>query len=125
MADQEHQTFLFADLCGYSAITERVGDEAAAELAIRFGSAVAALAAEHGAELVKRAGHGVMVRGACARQMLPLGLRVQSELSGRRGFPHIHAGMNTGVAVELGGDWWGATVNVASARQRRRPPGSS
>jgi adenylate cyclase len=114
MAEQALQSFLFADLCGYSAITERVGDEAAAELAIEFASSVAALAAEHDAELIKRVGDAVMVRGSCARKTVELGLRIHSELTRKQGFPRVHAGVHTGVAVERGGDWWGTTVNLAS-----------
>jgi adenylate cyclase len=114
MADETHHSFLFADICGYSTLTERVGDDAAAELAIRFASRVAAMAAEHGAELVKRVGDAVMVRGEDAAETVRLGLRIHAELSADPSFPCIHAGVHTGPAVPRGGDWWGATVNVAS-----------
>jgi adenylate cyclase len=55
-----------------------------------------------------------MVRGACARKTVELGLRIHSELTGKHGFPRVHAGIHTGIAVERGGDWWGTTVNLAS-----------
>jgi class 3 adenylate cyclase len=114
MADETLHSFLFADICGYSTLTERDGDEAAAELAIRFASRVAAMAAEHGAELVKRVGDAVMVRGEDAAETVRLGLRLHAELSADPSFPCIHAGVHTGPAVPRSGDWWGATVNVAS-----------
>ena len=37
-AANEH-TFLFADLVGYTAFTERVGDDAAADVAVAFQAA--------------------------------------------------------------------------------------
>jgi adenylate cyclase len=113
MADETLHSFLFADICGYSRLTERDGDEAAAELAIRFASKAASLAAEHGADLVKRVGDAVMVRGADAAETVRLGLRLHAELN-EADFPAIHAGVHTGPAVPRGGDWWGAAVNIAA-----------
>jgi adenylate cyclase len=114
MADETLHSFLFADICGYSSLTERDGDEAAAELAIRFACRVASMAAEHRAELVKQVGDAVMVRGEDAAETIMLGLRLHAELSVDPSFPCIHAGVHTGPAVPRSGDWWGATVNVAS-----------
>jgi adenylate cyclase len=114
MADETLHSFLFADICGYSSLTERDGDEAAAELAIRFASRVASMAAEHGAELIKQVGDAVMVRGQDAAETVRLGLRLHAELSADPSFPCIHAGVHTGPAVPRSGDWWGATVNIAS-----------
>jgi adenylate cyclase len=114
MAAQKLQSFLFADLSGYSSFTEREGDDAAADVAIRFAAEVARLAAERGIELVKCVGDAVMVRGEDAAAVVGLGLSLQRGLGGKRPFPEIHAGVHTGFAVERGGDWWGATVNIAS-----------
>jgi adenylate cyclase len=114
MAAQKLQSFLFADLSGYSSFTEREGDDAAADVAIRFAAEVARLAGERGIELVKCVGDAVMVRGEDAAAVVRLGLSLQRELGGKRRFPEIHAGVHTGFAVERGGDWWGATVNIAS-----------
>jgi adenylate cyclase len=114
MAVQNLQSFLFADLSGYSSFTEREGDEAAADIAIRFAAEVARLAAQSGAELVKCVGDEVMVRSEDAAAVVRLALRLQAVLGGREAFPKIHAGVHTGVAVARGGDWWGATVNIAS-----------
>jgi class 3 adenylate cyclase len=104
------QTFLFADISGYSRLTELGGDEAAAELAIRFAAEAERIAREHGAEVVKRVGDAVMLRCSCAAELIRLGLRLQDEL----GNLPIHAGIHTGSAIERSGDWWGATVNLAA-----------
>ncbi|MEA2473898.1 MAG: adenylate cyclase [Thermoleophilaceae bacterium] len=107
-------TFLFADLVGFTAFTESFGDEAAADVAVRFTEAAARLAQDHGACLVKCLGDGVMLRGGDAGPTVQLGLRMQSELAGVDGLPPIHAGAHTGCAVERGGDWYGAAVNLAA-----------
>jgi adenylate cyclase len=110
MAEQL-QTFLFADISGYSRLTEIGGDEVAAELALRFASEASAIAADHGTEFVKRVGDAVMFRGHIAAEVVRLGLRLNGDLGG---LPPIHAGIHTGVAVQRDGDWWGSTVNIAA-----------
>jgi adenylate cyclase len=114
MAEQTLQSFLFADLSGYSSLTEREGDDVAADVAIRFAARVSRLAGGQDIELVKRVGDAVMLRGEDAGAVVRLGLSLQSEIAGKSDLPEIHAGVHTGVAVERGGDWWGATVNIAS-----------
>jgi adenylate cyclase len=107
-------TFLFADLVGFTAFTERHGDDAAADVAIRFAEAAGELAHDHGVRLVKCLGDGVMLRGDDAARVVRLGLLLQSELAGLDGLPPIHAGAHTGCAVERRGDWFGAAVNLAA-----------
>jgi adenylate cyclase len=114
MAEQTCQSFLFADLSGYSSLTEREGDAVAAEVAIRFAAEASRLAEERGIELVKRVGDAVMMRGPDAAAVVRLGLSLQSEIAGKAGIPDVHAGVHTGCAIKRGGDWWGATVNIAS-----------
>src|ERR671925_356787 len=106
-------TFLFADISGYSALTELEGDEAAAEVAISFAAEVSRLAVEHQAEVVRRIGDAVMVHSLNTAETLELGLRLQT-VSRRLGLPPVHAGIHSGPAFEREGDWWGATVNVAA-----------
>jgi len=113
MADQLH-TFLFADISGYSTLTELEGDEAAAEMALRFASDVSRMAAELGAELVKTSGDGVMVHCSDAASAIELGMRLHTDAGEHGPLPLVHAGVHSGPAIARGGDWWGATVNVAS-----------
>lgn len=121
MAEQHHtpdaapsQTFLFADLVGFTALTEVHGDEVAADVALRFAQAVEAVAAEHGAEVVKLIGDCVMLRTARAADAIRLGMRLVGELPQRHGLPPVRAGAHTGPAVARGTDWFGATVNLAA-----------
>jgi adenylate cyclase len=114
MATEELHTFLFADISGYSRLTEQSGDEAAAEIAISFARQVAQMAADHGTELVKCVGDAVMVHATCATRALELGLQLQRTLASSPALPQVHVGIHTGPAVKRAGDWWGATVNIAS-----------
>jgi class 3 adenylate cyclase len=104
-------TFLFADLVGFSALTELHGDDVAAEVAVRFGAEASRLAVEHGGAVVKTLGDAVMIRVRSAAEGVRLGMRLHDELEG---LPPVHAGAHTGRAVERGGDWYGAAVNLAA-----------
>jgi class 3 adenylate cyclase/YHS domain-containing protein len=107
-------TFLFADLAGYTALTEAHGDDEAADLAGAFCDAVRNLLPEYDAEDIKVIGDEVMVRGRNAAKAVRLALRIAHEVGARHGFPAVRIGMHTGPAVERRGDWFGATVNVAA-----------
>jgi class 3 adenylate cyclase len=107
-------TFLFADLAGFTALTEAHGDERAADLVSDFCSRVRALLPEHGAEEVKAIGDALMLRTGDATSAVQLARRLVDEVGGRHGFPAVRVGVHTGPAVERERDWFGATVNVAS-----------
>jgi class 3 adenylate cyclase len=55
-----HLTFPFADLVGYTPLTEAAMGDAAADLAREFRRTMCALSADHGARQVKSMGDGVM-----------------------------------------------------------------
>jgi adenylate cyclase len=90
-----HHTFLFADLAGFTAMTEAHGDEMAADAASDFGDAVM-----------------VRVTEACAA--VDLAVRLMRELGAQHGALAVRVGVHTGPAVHRDGDWFGATVNLAA-----------
>ena len=108
------QTFLFADLSGFTALTEAHGDYQAAELVAQFDEAVRDLLPIHGGEEIKTIGDAIMVRVPEAEAAVRLGLDIVHALYRRPGFPVVHVGMHTGPAVQQGSDWFGASVNVAA-----------
>jgi class 3 adenylate cyclase len=61
-SDLTAQTFLFADLSGFTALTEAHGDEQAADLVGGFCVAVRQLLAAHQAQEVKTIGDALMLR---------------------------------------------------------------
>jgi adenylate cyclase len=107
-------TFLFADLVGYTSFTERVGDDAAADVAVSFQARAERLAASYGCHVVKRLGDAVMIHGDDATPVVALALRLRRELAADGECPPLRMGVHSGPAVQRQGDWYGATVNIAA-----------
>jgi class 3 adenylate cyclase/YHS domain-containing protein len=107
-------TFLFADLAGFTALTEAHGDEQAADIAHEFSRATAELLPLHSAEQIKTIGDALMLRVDAPADAVRLGLALTHDLLAEFGYPTIRAGMHSGPAVHRAGDWFGATVNLAA-----------
>ena len=97
------QTFLFADLLGFTALTEAHGDEQAADLVGGFCVAVRRLLDEHQAQEVKTIGDALMLRSGDAAAAIRLGLCIVQDVGAQHGFPLVRVGMHTGPAVEREG----------------------
>lgn len=107
-------TFLFADIAGFTALTETHGDEQAATLAADFCAAVTAELPAADAAHVKSIGDALMLRIAEPERAVRLGLRIVGGLMAEHGAPAVRVGMHHGPAVERDGDFFGATVNLAA-----------
>jgi adenylate cyclase len=107
-------TFVFADLAGYTALTEAHGDEHAADTAAEFSQAVRNLIDDYSAEEVKTIGDAMLLRVPDAAQAVHLGARLVGDHGARHRSLGVRIGMHTGGAVRREGDWFGASVNVAS-----------
>jgi adenylate cyclase len=110
----EQHTFLFADLAGYTAMTEAHGDEMAADAVAEFCDGVGELLPEFDAEHVKSIGDAVMVRVPDASAAVELAVRLIGEVGTRHGSLAVRVGAHTGPAVQRDGDWFGSTVNLAA-----------
>ncbi|HTX30317.1 MAG TPA: adenylate/guanylate cyclase domain-containing protein [Solirubrobacteraceae bacterium] len=108
------QTFLFADLVGFTALAEMEGDDRALEAVLALQRRVHQLLEEHSAEQVKAIGDGLMLRCRDPRAAVKLGLRVIEELADETGVPPVRVGIHSGPALAQAGDWYGRTVNVAA-----------
>ena len=115
-------TFVFADLAGFTALTEAHGDERATEIAEHFAQRVRALLPESNGEEIKTIGDEVMVRVEDPVMAVKLGLRIVEELA-VSGSPPVRVGMHYGPAISRSGDWYGATVNLASRVAGAARPG--
>jgi adenylate cyclase len=104
---------VFADLCGFTALTESVGDDAAAELANRF-HALAWWSLAPGARLVKTLGDGVLIVAPDAEAALCTARRLRDRVAADRMLPPVHAGLAAGPVVWRRHDVFGATVNAAA-----------
>jgi adenylate cyclase len=112
--DVTRHTFLFADLVGFTAFTERAGDDAAADVAVAFQTTAAHLAGDFDCDVVKNLGDAVMVHGRDAARVVALALQIAGELDDEGWCPAVRMGVHSGTAVRRGGDWYGSTVNVAA-----------
>jgi class 3 adenylate cyclase/YHS domain-containing protein len=108
-----HRAVAFADLAGYTALTEAHGDDEAANIAIRFFDLTEArLRAD--ARIVKTIGDAVMVVTSDAYHALEMGLAVLRAIRQEPQFPGVRIGVHYGPVVERSGDVFGATVNIAA-----------
>jgi adenylate cyclase len=110
----KHHTFLFADLVGFTALTDAEGDDRAADVALALYESVRGLLPRYRAEELKTLGDGVVLRCDDAADGIALALGVVDELESIPGFPPVRIGVHTGPAVQRQGDWYGRTVNVAA-----------
>jgi adenylate cyclase len=104
---------VFADLTGYTRLTEEAGDEAAADVALAFTQLVGEVAHQHGGTIVKLLGDGVLLHfpdpADAVRASLDLVERAPAQ-----GLPPAHIGINAGPMLYDQGDYFGRTVNLAS-----------
>jgi adenylate cyclase len=109
----------FADLAGYTRMTEELGDEHAVDVVERFVSDV-----EHtlpdDARLVKTIGDEVMVVGSDAAALVDWAVGFQA-LHATRPLPRI--GMHYGEVLYRDGDYYGREVNQAARVSARAGPG--
>jgi adenylate cyclase len=107
-------TFVFADLVGYTAMTDEQGDRAAADLAREFRRTMCALSRDHGATQVKSMGDGVMIWAPDAAAAVALAADTVERVGTRPDLLPVRVGVHTGPAEMRGCDWYGSAVNVAA-----------
>jgi adenylate cyclase len=107
-------TFLFADIAGFTALTEAHGDEHALRLVDEFANAVQAELPRLDGEYVKSVGDAIMLRVPDPGDAVRLALWITRNAMGGHQAPSVRVGCNYGSAVERGGDYFGATINVAA-----------
>ena len=103
----------FVDLTGFTDLTERSGDEAAADAASRLAPLVRRTVERHGGKVVKWLGDGVMLYFGRAADAVSATVEIV-EATTDAGLPPAHAGIHMGPVVFQGGDYFGRTVNVAA-----------
>jgi adenylate cyclase len=113
---------VFADLSGYTRLTDERGDETAVRLAEALQRRAEDIAADKGGRLVKLLGDGAMLyfpdprRGVQAALELVRSFTDDLELS-------VHAGVHAGPVIERDRDLFGRTVNLAARIAGTAGPG--
>ena len=106
-------SILFADLEGFTAFTEAHGDYDAAYCAARFYELAEAGLVDD-ARVIKTIGDAVMIVSSAPAIAVSTALNLRSIVDTEPDFPAIRAGLHTGPAVERGGDYFGAAVNLTA-----------
>ena len=114
MSGDAEATFLFADIAGFTALTEAHGDEEAVQLVEEFASCVQAELPRVDGEHVKTVGDALMLRVPDPADAVRLGLWIACNAMSGHNAPSVRVGGNHGSAVERNGDYFGSTINVAA-----------
>jgi adenylate cyclase len=104
-------TIAFADLAGYTRLTEEAGEEEAVELVERFVQAVQDTLPGD-ARVIKTIGDAVMVVASDTAALVDWAVGFQELQRGTRPAPRI--GLHCGLALYRDGDYYGRAVNLAS-----------
>jgi adenylate cyclase len=107
-------TFVFADIAGFTALTEAHGDEEAVKLVEELSQGVEAELPAIQGEYVKTIGDALMLRIPTPGDAVLLALRIANDLLSAHGAPTVRVGLHHGPAVERKGDYFGASVNLAA-----------
>jgi adenylate cyclase len=103
----------FLDLTGYTRLTEERGDEVAADLAARLATLVRRSSRQHGGQLVKWLGDGMMFYFPDPGRAVLAALDMVEDAA-THALPPARVGIHAGPVVFQEGDYFGRTVNIAS-----------
>ena len=115
------QSILFTDLESSTALTQRVGDEAAQEVLRGHNTAVRGALEANGGREVKHTGDGIMAAFPSAVAAVQAGIAIQRELAG--GEVRVRVGINAGEPIAEDGDLFGTAVQLAARITDRAEPG--
>jgi adenylate cyclase len=103
----------FADLSGYTRLTEESGDEEAARVSLRLAQLVNEIASRHRGAVVKMLGDGVHFHFRDPRDAVMASLEIVDTVH-LASLPPAHVGVNAGPMIYDEGDYFGRTVNIAA-----------
>ena len=113
-----YRTFAFVDVSGFTALTEREGDEHAVEVLSAFRALLRDICSRRGVRIAKWLGDGVMLVCVETRPLLAAILELHHVIggvSGPAGTVAIRSGLTSGEVILMeGDDYIGHCVNVAA-----------
>ena len=112
-APRQVEGCVFADLSGYTRLTEEAGDEAAAQVSLKLSALVNEIASRHRGTVVKMLGDGVHFHFRDPHDAVVASLAIVDSVR-PQGLPPAHVGVNAGPMIYDEGDYFGRTVNLAA-----------
>jgi class 3 adenylate cyclase len=113
---------VFADLAGYTRLTEDLGDESGARTALRLAQLAVDVAHGRDGRLVKLLGDGVMLHFGRPVDAASAALDLVDVVTAA-GLPPAHVGIDAGRVIARDGDYFGHTVNLAARISARAGAG--
>jgi putative ABC transport system ATP-binding protein len=111
-------TLMFSDIAGFTALTERLGDQGAQTILNAHAAIVREQLAIHGGFEVKAQGDGFMLAFPSARRALACAVAMQRAMAAHAEHAVVTArlriGIHTGEAIREGDDFFGRSVIVAA-----------
>ena len=114
----------FADLVGFTALSQQLDQRELAAVVERFESTAYDLVASHGGRVVKMIGDEVMFEVANPVAAVELALDLADAYHGDESISEVRVGVASGPVLAREGDLYGPTVNLASRMVSIAYPGS-
>lgn len=113
----------FADLSGFTALTQRLTPTELSELLVEFAGTVSDLVHTDGGRLVKFIGDEVMWVTSSPELLVKVAVDLVEHPQARDAGLHVRAGLGFGEVLALGGDYFGTAVNLAARLVGAAAPG--
>ena len=114
----------FADLVGFTAISQQLGEQELAAMVDRFEELAYEHIPERGGRVVKMIGDEVMFATEDAGAAAEIALALVDAYAGDRALPEVRVGLALGPTLSWEGDLFGPTVNLASRLVNIARPGT-
>ncbi|KUI03060.1 adenylate/guanylate cyclase domain-containing protein [Mycobacterium sp. IS-3022] len=113
----------FADLTGFTALTQRLTPDELSDLLIEFGGIVSDLVHADGGRVVKFIGDEVMWVSSTPELLAKVALDLVELPQAHEAGLLVRAGLGYGDVLAIGGDYWGTPVNLAARLVAAAAPG--
>ncbi len=113
----------FADLSGFTSMTQRLTPTELSDLLVEFGGAVSDLVHAAGGRVVKFIGDEVMWVTATPDLLAKVAVDLVEYPRAREAGLQIRAGLGYGSVLAIAGDYWGTPVNLAARLVAAAAPG--
>jgi adenylate cyclase len=113
----------FADLSGFTALTQRLTPTELSDLLVEFGGTVSDLVHTDGGRVVKFIGDEVMWVTSSPELLVKVAVDLVEHPQAREAGLQVRAGLGFGEVLAIGGDYWGNPVNLAARLVAAAEPG--